>query len=420
MALFKLALKNLTRHKRRTAITSLALVFGLVIIIVLDSTISGMLRQSDVNLKDSETGDGKILAYKYFEYIDYLPLNFRIKNPDEIISKIEKLGVKSCTRVNTHGEMIYTEDYFPKEGSSPILFTAVDIEKDSDVFNVFNKKSLINGRFFNKGADEVVIGSWLAEDIGAEIGSFITLSLVTASDGDDPGYGQTIDVEIVGIMKVESPIINRQVVYYPLDMADYYLDLNGSVTEIALKIPKGTDISLLKKEIEKALPGNLGFYHWRVLAADYLKSLQLEGNVKNIMIILIVFIAFVGIFNTMLMSLNERENEIGMMRALGMNDFEIRKLFIFEAIGIGLLGSICGLFLGILVNIPIVEIGIDFSNSFRDIGNGYRISSYIKGVWNISNISMFFLFGIFLPGVLTIGPTKKAIKKSIPDCINRR
>jgi len=418
MFLIKLAFKNLTRHKRRTIITSSALSVGLIMYLLLDSLLVGMFEASNNNLKDAETADGKILTSEAFKDIQFLPLNDRIKNPDQIISIVEDSGGRATKRVLINGDMIFTDEYFPLSGSSPILFTAVDINSDNSAYNIFKDRFLTEGRFMNPGADEVVIGSWLAEDTGAEIGDWFTVYVRTAPNGDDPGFFQTIDVEIVGFVKVENPMINRRVVYYPLDMADYYLELNGSVTEVALRVPFGESLEAFKRRINPKLPSGLEFYTWKEIAADYVKLLEAETGGSAIILILIVLIALVGITNTMLMTINERQRELGMMRALGMSEKDIRVAFLYEAGGIGIIGSIIGLTLGILINIPMVNYGIDFSTFMRNTDMGYKISAYMKGSWNISSYVIALITGIIIPIFVAYFPTKKAILKSIPDCVS--
>lgn len=418
--LLKFAWKNLTRHKRRTVITAVALAFGLLLFIVMDSLLAGMFKESNNNLKNAETGDGKIISVEAFEDLKYLPLNNRVENPDEIIKLVERYGGKASRRVLANGDMIFTEEYFPLSGSTPILFTGVDLKSDNNAFNIFRKRNLVDGRFMNRGIEEIVIGSWLAEDINAEVGDWCTLSLRTAADGDDPGFIQTIDVEIVGIIKVDNPIINRKVVYFPLDVADYYMDLYGSVTEISVRVPFGESLQSFKERINRDLKDNLKFYTWKEIASDYVKMLEMETGSSSIIIILIILIALVGITNTMLMTINERERELGMMRALGMSDSHIRISFLFEAAGIGFTGSLLGVVLGILTNIPLVNTGIDYSMWLRDSDMGYRISSYIKGAWNFSTIVIAFIMGIMIPVFISLFPTRKATQKSIPDCLSGR
>lgn len=420
MFLIKLALKNLTRHKRRTIITASALAVGLIMYILLDSLLIGMFESSNTNLKDAETADGKVLTAEAFEDIKLLPLYSRVKNPDEIISLVERLGGRASKRVVIHGDMIFSDEYFSQSGSSPILFTAVDLNSDNRAYNIFKKRFLVDGRFMKPGADEVVIGSWLAEDTGAEVGDWFTISARTAPNGDDPGFFQTLDVEIVGLVKVENPMINRTVVYYPLDMADFYLDLYGSVTEVAIRAPFGEPLKHFQERLNPELPEGLYYYTWKEIAYDYVKLLEAETGGSAIILILIVVIALVGITNTMLMTINERQRELGMMRALGMSAKDIRIAFLYEAAGIGIIGSVLGLLIGSLINIPMVNYGIDFSAFMRDTDMGYKISAYMKGAWNVSSLVVAFIAGVLTPVFVAIFPTKKAILKSIPDCLGGR
>ncbi|MBN2618780.1 MAG: ABC transporter permease [Spirochaetales bacterium] len=420
MFLLKFSWKNLTRHKRRTVITAISLAVGLMMFILMDSMLVGAFEISNRNLMDAETGHGKILTNLAFEDMKFSPLSNRIENPDSIIKLVESNGAKASKRVVINGEIIYSNEYFPKEGSTQVLFTAVDLDSDNNVFNVMHEKNLVDGRFMENGSDEVVIGSWLAEDIGAKVGSVFTLSLRTASEGDDPGFYQTIDVEIVGIVNVESPNVNRRVVYFPLDMADFYLDLNGSVTEVAVKLPLNETIDSFNKKIESTLPEGYGFFTWREIGADYLALTEAKSGGSSIMMMLVIFIAIVGITNTILMTINERQRELGMMRALGMSDKSIKLAFMIEAAGIGLIGAISGVILGCLANIPMVNIGIDFSSYMRHTDIGYRISNVMYGVWNFSAIFKAFIGGIIIPVIVAYFPTRSATKKSIPDCIHGR
>lgn len=420
MFLIKFAFKNLTRHKRRTIITSSALAVGLIMYILLDSLLVGMFEASNNNLKDAETADGKILTAEAFEDIKFLPLSDRIEDPDSVMDLVHELGGKASKRVLTNADMVFSDEYFPLSGSSPILFTAVDLESDNNAYNVFKERFLVDGRFMEPGADEVVIGSWLAEDTGADIGDWFTISVRTAPQGDDPGFFQTIDVEIVGLVKVENPMINRQVVYYPLDMADYYLDLYGSVTEVAIRVPFGESLESFQQRINSVLPDVYQYYTWKEIAADYVKLLEVETGGSAVILFLIVLIALVGITNTMLMTINERQRELGMMRALGMSSKDIRLAFLYEAAGIGIIGSVIGLLLGILINIPLVDYGIDYSAFMRNTDMGYKISAYMKGAWNISSLIIALICGVFIPVVVAFFPTKRAITKGIPDCLSGR
>jgi putative ABC transport system permease protein len=108
---------------------------------------------------------------------------------------------------------------------------------------------------------------------------------------------------------------------------------------------------------------------------------QLEG-IKKVFIFMDMFlfaigmiaivVASLGIINTMVMSILERYKEIGIMKAVGASDGDVKKIFFFEAGMIGLLGGVFGLILGwvvsILINLIINSVlsrqGVPYANFF--------------------------------------------------------
>ncbi len=109
-----------------------------------------------------------------------------------------------------------------------------------------------------------------------------------------------------------------------------------------------------------------------------------------------------------------------MMRALGMHDRSIYMLLLIEAGGIGFLGSLFGSILGCLVNIYLVETGVDFGFMFRDMDFGYRIQSIMRGAWSYSTILKAFLSGILLSMIVALPPIRRSMKQDIPTCLHHQ
>ena len=147
-------------------------------------------------------------------------------------------------------------------------------------------------------------------------------------------------------MNVPNPLQNKGTVFLPLNLADYYLDMQGAVTQIALHFSLALDPDLEAARIQTALngdiPGSFQVHSWRDLAQDYVAIASMKSGGSRVILLLVIVIAMVGISNTMLMAVFERVRELGMMRAMGMSPGQIRLAFLLEAGGIGLIGSIIG------------------------------------------------------------------------------
>ncbi len=412
--LISLAFKNLTRYKRRTLITAGAIAIGIMMYIFIDSMLMGAEIESVRNLKWFETASARILNNNYWENRFQHPLDINIPEPDKIIDKLDKNGIKATKRTVFSGDMILNSQDFGEDGNMAVVVTAIDTEKDNDVFHFGD--TLLKGRFLKANEDAVVLGSWFAEDIGAEVGYWITI--VTRGNG---GFYEAMDLEIVGIVNCPNPNVNRSLIMMPIDTADDYLSMNGASTEINIKLPESADVDRKIISIQNLLKGqNLTVMSWKAMAVDYLAMAEGKRGGTGMIMFLIFLIAAVGISNTMLMAIFERIRELGMMRALGMSDKKIRLAFMIEAAGIGIIGSVLGVVLGILADLYIVNVGIDYSFLLRDMDIGYRIQAIFRGVWNPGTMIKVFFSGIFISTLVAYFPTKKALKMDIPSCLRHQ
>ena len=414
--IISLALKNLSRYKRRTIITAVAIAVGLMMYIVVDSILLGAEFESMRNLRWYETASARIMHPDYWEDRLMRPLDISIEDPYTIVDSLRKEGIAAAPRTMFSADLILYSEDFGEDGHMPVQVTAVDPELDNSVFRF--EDTLIEGRFVESGTNELVIGSWFAEDIGAKVGYWVTL--VTRGNG---GFYEAMDMQIVGIVNCPNPNVNRTLLMVPIDTIGDYLAMEGAATEINIALPESAKIAEEVARIQQLLDpngNNLLVVSWDDLARDYVALAEAKRGGTGMILFLVFIIAAVGISNTMLMAIYERIRELGMMRALGMNDRSIQLAFMVEAGGIGLIGSTIGVLLGIAINFYMVNVGIDFGLLMRDMDMGYRIQSSFRGTWNPSTIITAFFFGSILSMLVAWIPTRRALKMDIPSCLRHQ
>jgi putative ABC transport system permease protein len=143
--------------------------------------------------------------------------------------------------------------------------------------------------------------------------------------------------------------------------------LGYSALNVRLSSPRF--VEPVKKEIQA-----MGFETFAL--ADQFQEIQRGFIILDMILLAIGMIAIVvaslGIINTMVMSILERYNEIGIMKAVGGSDGDIKKIFFFESSAIGLLGGFFGLALGWvtsglinrIVNYFLAKQGVPYINYF--------------------------------------------------------
>ena len=411
--LIRFAWKNLSRYRKRTVITSLALAFGIGLYIFTDSMLVGIAEESERNLIWYETSSARIMDKGYWKEKDNLPLKYLVDNKEQLIDKLNSAGIKAAPRTVFGGEIIVYKDPYPEDGSIYSKIFAIDPARDSDVFRF--KDTVIKGRYLKPGENGVLMGSWLAEDIGADVGFPLTITTRTRD-----GYMQVIDTEIVGIINCPNPYINRASLFIPLDTADSYLDMRGGVTEIDMKYSNYRKAELISSNVLGKLgplAEGIEIKTWRDLAADFIALAEMKSKSSGIILLLIFVIAIVGVSNTMLMAVFERERELGMMRAMGMEDKQVRRAFLLEAAGIGVIGSLAGILFGILLDFLIIHWGIDYTSILRKADMGYRVSGVLYGSWNPAAMIKAFFIGILLAVASAWIPVKRGLKMEITDTL---
>lgn len=114
----------------------------------------------------------------------------------------------------------------------------------------------------------------------------------------------------------------------------------------------------------------------------------------------------------------ERMREIGTLKAIGMKDSEVMKLFVTEGVLIGVVGSIFGVLLGVIINYLLVKYGIDWSPLLpKDMNFGYRVSGVIKNTWNFKSIWISLILGPISTLIASYLPAKKAKGLLPAECL---
>jgi putative ABC transport system permease protein len=408
--LLSLAWKNLFRYGRRTFITAAALAVGIAAYIWIDGWLLGAEKESERNIIWYESSSAKIMDADYAKELKAMPLKQAIEDPAAVEGALSGLGLEHTRRIRFAGELFFGE------GSTMVQGIAIDPATDGRVFRL--AETVAEGRYLGQGAEasgaEALIGRWLAEDLGATVGDLIEIRTRTRY-----GAFQTIELLVAGILDSPNPVINQGTVFLPLSLAEDSLEMEGAVTEIAVYFPEWKEPDQKMNEIRSALAGfpGLTVMGWRELARDYLMIAQAKTAGSSVILLLVFIIAAVGISNTMLMAVYERVREIGMMRAMGMRDRSIRLAFLFEAGGIGLLGSAAGLVLGAAINFYMVRWGIDLGALIGDMEVGYRIHSVFHAAWHPQALIGGLVFGVIASMVVSFIPSSRALKMGITDCL---
>ncbi len=246
------------------------------------------------------------------------------------------------------------------------------------------------------------------------VGDYIYLTTKTLN-----GFYDSIELPITGIVNAADPQINNSTIFISLKKTQNFLNTTG-VTEIAFRVRHFKLLPITIKFIRKKIH-NYAVIPWNILGKNYIAFAKADWGSGKVFIYLLMIVAFVGILNTMLMSVLEKRKEIGTLKALGMSDGEIEKIFIYEGLLIGIFGFIFGAILGGILNIYFVKNGIDFT---KLVGSdnaefGYKVMGLIHARWSIHQLIDPLILSLITTFLASYFPAKRTLKLKPAEAIRK-
>jgi putative ABC transport system permease protein len=409
---FKLGLKNLTRQKRRNILIILVIAFAFSSYLLMDSLMNGMEEMSFDNIKNYDTGNIQVAYPEYWEDREELLLENLIYLNQDMEESIKSadglLGVSPELRFKANLNNGIDE--------VAVRGVGISIEQYNQVFATQNY--VVEGSMFAPGESKAVIGVSLAELMDLKVNDYITLLVRTKEDTFN-----TIDIEIAGLVRAPNPMINNGIVFVPLDVARQALNVGNAVSMITLKTVSGDEDKVTKELTDSFKNKNLDLkaYSWKESASSVIAlSAAKKGGIGAILSV-VLLIGMLGIINNVILSALERTSEIGMMKALGMREWEIVFVFMVEATGIGILGGLTGCLLGYAGVSALVKYGFSIAYIGGDGSQfGIPILDRIYGAWNYPAFSFLFILGVVIAVLSSILPAYWAAKKDPVKAIYHR
>lgn len=163
---------------------------------------------------------------------------------------------------------------------------------------------------------------------------------------------------VTGIYQTDQPEYDEAMVYIPLGSARRLFDYPTEATSIDIAILPGYDDSEVASAIEKRLGQSF-------LAADRLRQqayafrmIQIEKWITFLILLFVLMMASFNILSTMSMLIIEKEESLGILRAMGASSGMIRSIFLWEGMMVALTGGVIGIVLGIVLSLLQQHLGI--------------------------------------------------------------
>ena len=384
MKTVSLALRNLTRNKRRNAILAIAIAFGFFVVTAIDGLTTGMVGNMENQI--TQLVGGNVIT----QGLEWVPAESEggkarivniVRDRDYIKNLVDELGIKyeyySCFSSES-GQLIFN-------GKKTV---AQLYGRDLEEKILRDSLQFVSGGINREVPNGLIISDKAADSMNLQVGDDVIFSTTTV-------YGQNTfaDMTVTGIIKSNS-FINTMQAYCDIDdlnriiempeggysMFSLYLRDKNQQTKAAMMIENAihkdhetnpmvnatsrieamkTNPNNIGKGIEKQIDPKKPENEWQGVKYgvetlyDEIPQIKTVLNIVHVIttviLIVILLIVMVGVSNTYRMVLYERIREIGTMRALGMTGKDTRRVFTNEAVILCVIGALAGLIFAAIV-----------------------------------------------------------------------
>ncbi|MBN1464152.1 ABC transporter permease, partial [candidate division KSB1 bacterium] len=328
--MFKIALRNALRQKRRTILTLLTMVGGFVLAAVSIGWSDGSYNNIINMFTRNHLGHIQIHGQGY---LDKPSIYNSIADYEEIGGAIQRLpGAETWTPRLFAAGLASAGDH-----SATAQIIGIDPAREQRATR-FAQKIVAGTTLGEQPEHGVVLGKNLAEVLRAQIDD----ELVIVSQAADGSIANDL-YHIVGIMQSGEEMSDRTSLYMHLADAQVLFTLESRVHEIAIIIEDLGAINAMMKKIREQ-PGiaELSVEPWQEFARSFYQAMKADLEGMWIMIFVIVLIVAIGVLNTVLMSVLERTREYGVAKAIGTRPGQIFCQVMYEVNLLALVAIILG------------------------------------------------------------------------------
>jgi len=145
-------------------------------------------------------------------------------------------------------------------------------------------------------------------------------------------------------------------VFMPLAESQAYFNRAGDVTAIEVYTDNPDRVDMYRKAVQEAAGRPIFVIDWRQRNATFFNALQVERNVMFLILTLIVLVAALNIVSGLIMLVKDKGQDIAILRTMGATQGSVMRVFLITGASIGVIGTLVGLLLGVVVCLNIENI----------------------------------------------------------------
>ena len=402
--LVKVAWRNVWRHKTRSSVIIISVVFGIWAGLFIQSFMNGITEERVRTAIETEISHIQIHHPEFKKDYD---AKFIIDSAAAVLETIKHIRqIKAATgRVIAKG-MIATAS-----GSAGIKINGVDVVEEDSTAHL--SKNITEGSYFSAGSkNEMIIGQKLLQKLKLKLHSKVVITLLDKDNNIISGA-----FRIQGIFKTQNTPFDEGNIFVKREALAFLLNIDDGIHEIAILLYSNASLDSVCRRIKINYPA-VKTETWNEISPeiDMIVSTAQQSMLIYMSIVMLA-LAF-GIINTMLMAVLERTREIGMLMALGLNKSRVFIMILLETFFLVFTGTPIGMLLGVLTTAYFGKHGIDMS-VYKDVYASFGYSEIIYTKLNAQDFYTVILLVLATSFISALFPARKALSLNPSEAIRK-
>ena len=326
------------------------------------------------------------LKKRILDATSHIEITGGLDNQDEINQLIKKItDLKHVKAVSPYvsGEGLLSN----RSVNRGVLVKGIDPQYENNVNQLLNKVVKGSKKFSSKPF-EIIIGVDLARLLDVDIGDDVSLLIPKLNFSPIGNYPTIKKFHIVGIF--DAGIYEFDSSLALIDFQDaqkiFFKNQKTKFSAMQIQLTDSNKTLHVESDIKKILIDlniNSFINNWTNKNKNFFSAIQMEKRVMAIILTLIIAVAAFNLVASLAMSVQDRKKDIAILMTIGFSKFQIIRIFVFQGFIIGFIGSLLGLFFGVVI-----------------ASNINTIVPFIEGLFNIQFLSKDIYYINELPSII--------------------
>ena len=243
-------------------------------------------------------------------------------------------------------------------GVDPVLEAAVS--GVDDVLTEGDLQSLRAGEY------NIVLGVELANELGVGVGDRVTVTLAEGIVTPAGVVPRTRRFTVSGAYRVGMYEFDRRLAFVNLEDAQRLFRKGDDVSGIRLSVTDIFNASVIVREVALAGGGGVLVSDWTRRNVNFFRSIQITKSILFVILLMVIAVAAFNIVSTLVMVVKDKQSDIAILRTSGATPADILRIFVTQGSVIGVVGTLSGVALGVLLALNLESI-VQFMEATFDI-----------------------------------------------------